>query len=322
MTGTGNENDPYIISTWDDLNIELRNIINYADGSGYKNGTSDEQKAYIMLDNDIAMPSDTLDDFIPFDTTLAYINFDGHDHMIKNISNDRIDSALLYTGGIFTALTDSIIKNVRFRDINFYGNANYFGGLVGEVASCSFENIFISGSINILKYLSSTVGVSGFAGYIGGTGNYFNKCVSNCNITSVDRGYGFAGSASNTQLTNCKSVCTFSVTNIAGGFCASGCSLYNCEAACRYKKAGEIQFLGTGSNCVCSYSHSAIDDDVTLAANKIRVFGRSSSSTVKYTYYDSDILDDREITVDTGTEGVTTAQLKNSSWLIEHGFLM
>lgn len=128
MTGTGTQNDPYIVTTWDEL-------VEKAVESG----------VYIKLGNDIDMNTE-YPEGITSGCQLRCLELDGNNHTIKNISATDLSYVFTVDGS-----NDVTIKNTRF--INMFLTANNSsltfiatGGRKAYFYLCTLSGKFVGGS--------------------------------------------------------------------------------------------------------------------------------------------------------------------------------
>ncbi len=222
-SGNGTENDPYQISSWQNLYWISQDSTNW-------------DKHYIQTNN-ITFP----DDIVAWnDSTgwkpIGYFNsnldnypfwgtYDGQSHTISNLYIKHI-TVDLSPVGLFGHITNATISNLNLINLNVRGRLNV-GGLVGDCFSSTIENCSCSGNVrgtevigvlagylsesNVnLCYSSGTVaGVSLIGGLVGTI--EMNSTVSNCFSTAdhLNNGYyggGLAGSSTFTSsVINCYS---------------------------------------------------------------------------------------------------------------------
>ncbi|MGG4217830.1 S-layer homology domain-containing protein [Paenibacillus jamilae] len=217
-TGNGTEQNPYIITTaamLDDIRTDLN--------------------AYYKLGANIQLTDYTWNPIANFAGV-----FDGNGYTISGLT---INQPLSMNVGFFGNLTaTSIVRNVRFMDVNIIGNRN-----VGSFAGTNFgqiSNVFASGSVEALgegtyDYAGGLVGVNSAsitksisavnvrgtksAGYVGGIAGYnvqgtVSQSYATGQVDGLSRVGGLAGYNSNGTVSNSYSTGSVTTTvNRAGG---------------------------------------------------------------------------------------------------------
>ena len=198
--GTGTEQDPYIISSSEDMGV-FSKVVNYS-GSTYSSFFS---SASYKLANDVRL--DTVDVTWPAVGSVSAFTgtLDGNGNMIyyiygsqglfkeingatiKNLTIKGLKISATSTsskvGGLAGNIVNSTISNCSiYVDIN--SNAELVGGLAGCVEMCSISNCSIYGEINNTSNNSNNQPMTG--GIAGGS-NYsnYNGCYSFINQTVV-----------------------------------------------------------------------------------------------------------------------------------------
>jgi hypothetical protein len=287
--GSGTSEDPYMISTPDELN-SLRNYT----GSGYSN-------TYFQLANDIDM------DVAPYNTGSGWVNIsddankfyghlDGDGHVISNLyinSSDRQISSFM--GYIYT---DASVENLILQDIDYSitGSPDSFvfaGGIAGKAYNSVIRNCGITGTLTV------TVGNAHYAA-------------------------GIAASMYNTTIENCYSDVEISATHYTGGLVGSGSgTVTNCYN--RGSVSGSLYVAGIagaygGLTVTNSYSTGAISGSTYGALVSLN----TGAGSVSDSYYNSETCG----AGGTGTPK-TTAEMKlqstfsgwdfDSTWAIDGG---
>jgi len=131
MTGSGTESDPYVIYNVQDLQ-DVNNHLS----------------AYYVLANDIDCSGF---DFVPIGEFTG--NFDGKNHKILNLSIDNGTNTT--DAGLFSDLTDAIVKNIVFENSYIKGeNSDYVGTLSGYVYNSDVLNIKVING-QVIGYLNA-----------------------------------------------------------------------------------------------------------------------------------------------------------------------
>ena len=227
MTGSGTKNDPYQISTADQLKL-FRDIVN---GS---NGQTQNRGAYAVLTADIDLNNEPWTPIGP-DRDSAYTGtFDGQGHTVKNLSvtvNVQPGRA-----GLFGCVKDGTIRKLTVAgSVSCTANQGWCGGIAGYAmdetiencaslctVSCTGIDARVGGIVGLVDYNSRTLIIrdcynirkitgrsdngSGDAGGI--CGFYMNGKISNCYNVGEITGSGYvskiAVSAFNdSRPTNC-----------------------------------------------------------------------------------------------------------------------
>ena len=227
MTGSGTKNDPYQISTADQLKL-FRDIVNGAGGQTQNRG------AYAVLTADIDLNNEPWTPIGP-DRDSAYTGtFDGQGHTVKNLSvtvNVQPGRA-----GLFGCVKDGTIRKLTVAgSVSCTANQGWCGGIAGYAmdetiencaslctVSCTGIDARVGGIVGLVDYNSRTLIIrdcynigkitgrsdngSGDAGGI--CGFYMNGKISNCYNVGEITGSGYvskiAVSAYNdSRPTNC-----------------------------------------------------------------------------------------------------------------------
>ncbi|MCQ2976141.1 MAG: hypothetical protein MJ211_15175 [Bacteroidales bacterium] len=188
LPGGGTKDDPYLISSYNDL-ILMASWSNRGDSeSGIK-----YNEAYYKLENDIVFfegESLTINEKInsnvssliqshncigtsqyPFNGT-----FDGNGKKLKKVYYEYDKSNSVPYVGLFGVIgKNAVIQNVKIEDSYFYGNA-IVGGICGynnggKIIGCSFSGVVN----NDCKGFSSVIALGGICGYNCGT---IEKCIN------------------------------------------------------------------------------------------------------------------------------------------------
>ncbi|MBE6571322.1 MAG: hypothetical protein E7656_03610 [Ruminococcaceae bacterium] len=157
LTGSGTAEDPYLINNLEEL-IYFRDTVD--------NVQSDRSNQflgkYVKLTADIDLASINWNPIGEKKDHGSFMGiFDGGDHTISNLYVEQAGEYLglfAYTGS-FIESEQAVIKNLTLHNVTVKStnNSNYVGGLVGNATTTDFENIHVTG----------TVEISG-RGYIGG----------------------------------------------------------------------------------------------------------------------------------------------------------
>ena len=300
--GSGTADDPYIISSIDDLKL-FRETVNgtgftyegqylkIADGAEFD--LSDEQWTSIGTSSKKFMGA-----------------FDGNGATIKGLT----DGGKFGTYGLFGYIFGATIKNMKFVDVKL----EYNGSNRSAVAGCLYgtntiENIEVSGSIAGNDYVGGVAGrpylnasnpgtltikncvnnatisgktkVGGIVGYAradvaGSTLCVVEGCTNN-GVVSGQYAGGIAGWSYNAELTSCANTAKASGTTSAGGIVGSTNQNSRFESC---KNAGEIlqegsSDSGTGAGGIVGVSNSGVTV-VTKSANTGSIAGVKSAGGI------------------------------------------
>lgn len=182
MTGTGTEDDPYVISNKDqffdfvDTYSELKSI------STYK---------YFRLDADIDLTGE--EEFEPIGTSKVpfYGEFNGNGHKISNLKVTSYSKNISFYGLFGYALNSNIhdLDLTVDYDLNVYGSTTkiYVGGLLGAGDNTMISNVNVKGTMDLISSQNngSSLYAGGIAGILEASNNYFislSNCSSDVNI--------------------------------------------------------------------------------------------------------------------------------------------
>ncbi|WP_418667186.1 right-handed parallel beta-helix repeat-containing protein [Allofournierella sp.] len=139
----------------------------------YLNATNQMPKT-VVLKNDLDMPQGSA-----FQTIgeVEGLTFDGRGHIVSNL---RIEDQNGYAG-LFIWLGSSVVKDLTLKDCNYTTNTGTLGGVVGQAANSTFENIAVSG---VITASGASYGMGGIAGSVYQGGEETTEFI-NCS-SSVD----------------------------------------------------------------------------------------------------------------------------------------
>lgn len=225
--GTGLSNDPYLVSTVEQLvtinthsyylqaHYELINDIDLSicknEGSiCYNNG-----KGWTPIGNDSHIFTGT---------------FDGKNHKISNLYMKYLVDQI----GLFGYIKDATIKNIIMENVDVSGNT-YVGSVVGTAYKSNLINIKVSGTVNGKNYVG---GVSG--GYNPYIDNYIDNIANYSNVTGTTQVGGIVGrSTSYITISNSYNFGTISGA-ISGGLVGIVALVYNNTSIRNCFNTGEV----------------------------------------------------------------------------------
>lgn len=268
VNGTLNLESNAYISNIENLEIsesgKIEGVVNFEDNTYKIYDAMDFQWLAFIADENTQIKVEIMNDIVfPLDCEFYNINvltgeIKGNNHTISNI-NVESNSANV---GIFQYLIDVNIHDINFENITVISTTGYTGGIVGMiVGSSNFENINITGNVNVS---GASYGVAAFAGSINDNSNSTNNfinCVSdmnlNCSIAyNVGTIYGTSsGSLTNIGIYNCTNNGNITAAGSVGivfgyGGLANGSSL----EIIGFVNAGVVK---AGNNVVTSYLGAA-----------------------------------------------------------------
>ncbi len=205
LSGSGTEQDPYLINNLEDLKW-FRDDVNdvQADGSNQYTGK------YIKLTADIDLGDEEWTPIGVYDSSKDHINFcgifDGDGHTISNLKINSSNRAGFF--GELGKSTDfggvTTIKNITFENANVSSTSGYVGVVASNPFCVTFDNVCVKGDINVQggsytaviaghgyanfnncsvdggenkgKVVSTGWAVGGIAGHIGDFGSVFTNC--------------------------------------------------------------------------------------------------------------------------------------------------
>ena len=235
--GTGTENDPYIITTAQELAL----LATYTNA-----GNESYNDKYYKLGNDIdlsAYQSGTGWTPIGNDNYRFRGSFDGNE---KKITGLYINNPSLYEAGLFGCTLNATIKNVAVVNVNVKGDWRV-GSVVGSFFGGNIENSYSTGNVSGSNWIGGIAGrmkdgsssypnpsptikncyfsgkVSGSENYIGGlaglveNGGVISTSYSAGEVNGDERIGGVAGNIYRSAVINCYSISEVSGNKQVGG---------------------------------------------------------------------------------------------------------
>ena len=195
--GTGEENDPYQISTAAQL-AYLAQKVNAGEAYRYK---------YIVLTADIDLANKEWTPIGIYRNSFQG-NFDGRNHTVTRmrISNSSADYVGLF-GECRRHNINSAIKNITVKNSDINGK-RFVGAIVGRAEEINIENCR-----SIANTINSEKNVGGICGYFGGNpGGKVSQCYNSSKVTGNDSAGGIAGIGDRCTAENCLNTGEIKVT--------------------------------------------------------------------------------------------------------------
>ena len=256
--GSGTQDDPWLISTADDLKA-LADFINNGSAEEYDAdscGVGNFHGYYFKQTADIDLQG--IENWEPIGYnggTYFAGNYDGNGHTIRNAkSTGKVDDDGYATAGVFGWVASGSVTNLHVRNVDFsaigVNNYSYVGGLASiafasEITNCSVSN----STLHSDRSPDGNNCAGGLVGYA--TGSTFSQCAAiNNNVSATAYCGGFVGEQDDdngvgtSEFKDCY-VADSSITastdagtgwNFAGGFCGeitadvlklTNCFVYN-----------------------------------------------------------------------------------------------
>ena len=214
LSGSGTEDDPYLLATAADLKA-FRDMAN-AEASS---------KLCATLTADIDLGGEA---WTPFEPSSGYVSeayagtFDGANHTIKGLSVNLTSS----TGaGLFGTVCGATIKNLKVEgNVSASGSA-FVGGIVGRTqTSATIDSCSFAGTVTSTKKSSSANATAGIVGKV----NKGPVTITNCANTATVNGNGNIaagilgyGGSNKVTIENCYNTGAISGQWYASGICGS-----------------------------------------------------------------------------------------------------
>lgn len=213
LSGSGTEDDPYLLATAADLKA-FRDMAN-AEASS---------KLCATLTADIDLGGEA---WTPFEPLSGYVSqayagtFDGANHTIKGLSVNLTSKSGV---GFFGTVHGATIKNLQIAGNIYSTNSSYVGGIVGRTqGNVTIDGCSFSGSVTATK-AGMTNGAGGIAGRVNAGTLAVTNCANLSDVTGSGSAAGILGYAGNTKVTieNCYNSGAISGQNYASGICSIG----------------------------------------------------------------------------------------------------
>jgi hypothetical protein len=213
--GSGEPNDPYLISTASQLRYvgaDKRNL----------NGSFWSKSFKLVADIDMGVYTGTSYNPIGNDLNAFTGSFDGNGHIIWGLSYTS-------TGRDYVGLFGNIgeggkVKNVKLANVEIDAADGYYTGGLAGASDGIIENCYVSGSINGDSY------VGGLAGY---NGNSVTNCSADVHVSGVDSIGGLVGAnGSDAIIADSFTNCSVDGDTFVGGLVGGNYgTIRNCFAA-------------------------------------------------------------------------------------------
>ncbi len=281
-TGSGTQNDPYLLATEDDL-VQLRNEVNAQNSNDYAN-------TYFALTCDIALTKP----WTPIGSRTAFKgNLDGRNHGVSNV---QITSNARYTG-FFAWIENNTISNFRILSGSIVGDS-IVGGVVGYAKDATLDNC------------ANVAAVSGKCQVGGVVGNAYNAQVKRTfNIGAVSSNYAPQGY-------------NFYAVGGVVGYADGSAEINSCYNAGSVASSGEVfrtgGLAGEVNNATMRYCYNI---GRVAGQHAGAVLGQQTSSTLDQCYADAQLCPDLKAIASTATtfESVKTVPTKQLTALGEFG---
>lgn len=281
--GSGTENDPYIISTFDEFEK-----LNKFDGFG--------EGTYFALYNNLDLNNQEINGINNFKGV-----FNGRNHIISNFKLNSTSANL----GLFNNTINATIKNLGVRNFNLTSMASesyYSGALVGKAENSSIISCFADhGFLNVNVNAGSLIGLLS-----GGTVKYSystnNVTAIVSNEVSVSNLGGFIGKATGgSTIEECYSDGSVAGSRLIGGFVAEAVDTTIKNTYTRVfvttdyngrdnpEVGGYAGIISAAAKIENSFMFGTISTDLTTAGNFAGV--NSSENLVNVYYWNNNSLE-------------------------------
>jgi hypothetical protein len=241
--GTGEPNDPYLISTSDELNSIGYNPRMMTAHFKLIENTDLADVKFFIIGNEIFRFSGT---------------FDGNGHTISNFNytSTNINHAGLF--GYIDGLSAEV-KNLGLIDPNVVAATEAYSSSVGSLIG-HLENGVITGCyVQDGRISGSGHNITG--GLVGVSYGIITNCRVTCAVFGTGYVGGMVGSGSwSSSITNCHAICTVSGTNSVGGLLgSSGGAITSCSSSGHVSGNDRIGGLLGGNSGEVAYCYSSAD---------------------------------------------------------------
>ncbi len=211
LSGSGTEDDPYLLATAADLKA-FRDMAN-AEASS---------KLCATLTADIDLGGEAWTPFEGPTVGGAYAGtFDGANHTIKGLSVNLTSNA---GAGLFGTVRGATIKNLKVEGNVSASSSAFVGGIVGRTqTSATIDSCSFAGTVTSTKK-NGAAGTAGIVGRVNAGTLAVTNCANLSDVTGSGSAAGILGYAGNTKVTieNCYNSGAISGQNYASGICSIG----------------------------------------------------------------------------------------------------
>jgi fibronectin-binding autotransporter adhesin len=270
--GKGSIDDPYIISTKEQLNnVKFDLIANY------------------KLANNIDLEGM---DFIPIghEGTPYIGTFDGNGYTIQNLKIDKPNEKYV---GLFGSTNNATIKNLNISDANVVGT-NYTGGLVGcSSGKSTISNCSVTGSSTVTNNAAYAGGLVGY-----GSG-FIEKSFTTTNVVSTSFNIGgLVGGAESLTINECFTTGNTKALNIVGGLVGidiKGLKMENCYSlsnieATHHNNSTAGGLLGASKNSAINNCYSAGTIKGPEAYKGALIGNNINTAVINNSFYDASVI--------------------------------
>ena len=278
LSGKGSVNDPYTISTKEQLNNVKFDLT-----ASYKliNNIDLENIDFVPIGNEEA----------PFTGT-----FDGNGYAIQNLKINQQSRSYV---GLFGSINNATVKNLSIVDANIIGS-NYTGGLSGySNYSSTISNCSVTGSSTI----TGSMHTGGLVGYGSGL---IDKCFTTTDVTSQSQNIGGLVGSAYYPLTikECFTTGNIKASSIVGGIVgrnisvtnnAKGLNMQNCYSLSNIEAtqtsssyAGGLLGHSKNDTINCCYFAGTING-ADLYKGALIGYTNSSTSDITNDYFDTNV---------------------------------
>lgn len=278
ITGTGTKEDPYLISTAEDLSF-----------------VAGDPTAHYQQTNDIDLGGELFSGIALTSSPAFEGSYDGKNYKIENLKI-RTDS---YYMGLFGLCKNAEIKNIKLINPEIEYTGNKSGPLIGGIVASARDSTITNCSVTGDGYIKNRTTGGGIVGVLS------NGTVSNCHVSIPIRDNhtigGIVGACSGTStIENCYATNDLTTHNVtgtqAGGIVGlySGKNLtiskcYSTGSLLSYSYAGGIVGVGKSGTLTVENCYSISDIKVTqIGTNSSKaggIIGLNSSSKLVNCYF-------------------------------------
>ena len=293
--GDGSEENPYLISTLENLNWIAASNSNW-------------NKHYLQI-SDIDASSTNVTEWKPIGNNPFKFRgaYDGQNFAIENLV---IDGEGYEFVGLFGYAEGATFSNIIMSSVQITG-VSYIGGLIGYSNLSYINNCSVIGSINGRYYLGGLIGYS--------NSSTIENCTGNTNVTGIGSLGGLIGVASNNStIVRSFSTGTIDGTTYVGGFIGnSNTSVINdCYSVVNPDGDDAVGgFIGYNVNSDVSNSYSS--GSVTGETNTGGLIGSNNYSAINNCFWD---IQTSGQSISAGGTGKTTIEMTGKITFTDAGW--